>query len=173
MPFSLPLLALTAAVSTAASSVTALTYPINGPADKRVGNVTLKEGPEGVLMEIGVEGLSPGWHGVHFHMTATCEDGKDGYKKSGSHIMHDEEPHGYLNPEGPHAGDLPSLFVQDDGRGAAEFYTTLVSLNGEKGRPALLDKDGSAIIIHSARDDQETQPTGNSGDRIACGELRK
>lgn len=169
----LPLLILTAAVSTASSNITALNYTINGTDGNRIGNVTLKEGPQGVLMEIGVEGLSPGWHGVHFHMTATCEDNKEGFKKAGSHIMHEDEPHGYLNSTGPHAGDLPSLFVQDDGRGAAEFYTTLVSLNGEKDRPALLDKDGSAIIIHSARDDQETQPTGNSGDRVACGELRK
>ena len=72
-------------------------------------------------------------------------------------------------PDGPDAGDLPNLYVAADGTAMAEFFTTSVSLAGAGDLPALLDADGSAVIIHELPDDHRTQPIGGAGGRIACG----
>ena len=69
-------------------------------------------------------------------------------------------------------GDLPNLFVGADGSARAEFFTVLVSVAGGD-MPALLDEDGSAVIIHDQPDDHLTQPIGGAGGRIACGIIKK
>ena len=76
------------------------------------------------------------------------------------------------NPEGPDNGDLPNLFAAADGSAAAEFFTTRVSV-ASGSMPALLDEDGSAVIIHANRDDHLTQPIGGAGGRVACGVIEK
>ena len=77
-------------------------------------------------------------------------------------------PHGLRHADGPDNGDLPNLYVAADGSAMAEFFTTLVSVAGGD-VPALLDEDGSAVIIHEHSDDHLTQPIGGAGGRIACG----
>ena len=77
--------------------------------------------------------------------------------------------HGLLNPDLNEAGDLPNLYVAADGSGAVELLSTFVSLKGVGSKPALADKDGSALVIHANADDYRTQPIGNAGARIACG----
>lgn len=134
------------------------------------GSADLSEGPAGVLIRIEVEGLAPGWHGVHFHATGDCSDEK--FMSSGGHINHllkaEEKPHGLLNPQGPDFGDLPNLYVAEDGTGKAEMFSGLVSFDGAGGRAMLFDADGSAIVIHEGADDHASQPIGGAGARIAC-----
>ena len=67
------------------------------------------------------------------------------------------------NPQGQHAGDMPNLTVGSDGRGALEYRLEGGGFDG------LLDDDGSAFVVHALADDQRTDPSGDSGDRIACG----
>jgi Cu-Zn family superoxide dismutase len=71
-----------------------------------------------------------------------------------------------MNPEGPHAGDMPNLHVPESGKLSIEVLNPLVTLRGDR---ALLDEDGSALVIHAGADDYVTDPAGNAGDRIACG----
>ena len=135
------------------------------------GSAVLRQGPQGVVVELELSGVSPGWHGVHFHEKADCSDPK--FQKSGGHINHAtaKRPHGLLNPEGPDFGDLPNVHAGADGVVKARLYTQLVSVGGAGGRPALTDADGSAIVVHAKADDYVTQPIGGAGDRIACGTI--
>lgn len=80
--------------------------------------------------------------------------------------------HGLLTPNANDAGDLPNLYVTKDGTATVELYSTLASLHGADGRPALKDADGSALIIHTSPDDYTTQPIGGAGARIACAVLK-
>jgi Cu-Zn family superoxide dismutase len=131
-----------------------------------IGRAEMIQTPAGLLVRLRVEGLTPGWHGVHLHTTGSCA--APGFQSAGGHV-HDGAAgaHGLRNPAGPEQGDLPNLFVGSDGRGAAEFYSTLARLSGA--RVNLLDPDGSAILVHAGADDHATQPIGGSGDRVACG----
>lgn len=131
-----------------------------------VGEATVTEAPNGVLLRIQAKGLTPGWHGLHFHEKADCS--KSDFTTAGGHV-HGEATmaHGLLNPDANEAGDLPNLFVAADGSAQAELFSTYVSLAGSKVK--LMDKDGSALVIHANADDHKTQPIGGAGARIACG----
>lgn len=144
-----------------------------GANGKELGRAQLVEGPAGVVIRIELVGLEPGFKGMHLHAVGTCDDHDAGFKHSGSHVNPDGKEHGFLNPKGPDEGDLPNLGVAPDGTAAAEVFTTLVSLTGEGGRPALLDADGAALVIHANTDDHMSQPIGGAGPRIACGVIEK
>jgi len=137
---------------------------------KSIGGAYFHEGPSGVLIRVEVSGLTPGWHGIHLHEKGVCTG--PGFQSAGGHINPGKKPHGLLHPQGPDNGDLPSIFVEQNGIARASPFTTLVSLKGAAGRAAILDADGSAIVIHAAVDNQSTQPIGGSGDRIACGVVK-
>lgn len=134
-----------------------------------IGHADFIQATDGVLMHVSVEGLTPGMHGMHFHEKGDCSD-HEAFKVAGAHIGH-EKPHGYLHPEGPHAGNLPNLIVHDDGSAKVELYTNLVTMTD--GASALLDEDGSTLMIHENPDDHITQPIGGSGPRIACGVIER
>lgn len=138
-----------------------------------IGQATFTDAPRGVLihLEFLERSLPPGWHGLHLHTRGDCSDFAAGFQAAGGHLgMADAVAHGLLNPAGPEAGDLPNLFAGPTGVFGAEFFTPYVTLEPRSAdrRPALLDSDGSALIVHANADDQTTQPTGGSGDRIAC-----
>lgn len=138
-----------------------------GADGKAMGRVMLREGPTGVLIMVEAKGLKPGWHGMHFHEKGTCGDA--GFKLSGGHMNHEPKlSHGLLSAGGPDFGDLPNLWIGADGSGRAQAFSPLVSLHGAHGRPALLDADGSALVIHADPDDQTSQPIGGAGARMAC-----
>ena len=130
-----------------------------------IGKATFEQTPHGVLMYVEVAGLPPGAHGIHLHAVGSCTPD---FKAATGHINPDGVPHGLRNPEGPDHGDLPNLYAGADGSARAEFFTVLVSVAGGE-LPALLDEDGSAVIIHENPDDHLTQPIGGAGGRIACG----
>ncbi|GAA4222926.1 Cu-Zn family superoxide dismutase [Sagittula marina] len=138
------------------------TSEIIGLEGEAIGEATLTQGPDGVLIHVRVEGLEPGKHGLHLHQMATCEPG-EGFTTSGGHVGKVEGGHGLLNMDGPEDGDLPNLFVASDGEGEMEAYTTMITVEG------LMDEDGSAFIIHEAGDDHVSQPIGGAGGRVACG----
>jgi superoxide dismutase, Cu-Zn family len=132
------------------------------------GTATLTAAPNGVLVHVEAKGLAPGWHGMHFHEVGDCS--KPGFTSAGAHIHSQASVvHGLLNPDGNDSGDLPNLYASADGTAMVEVFSTYVSFEGSTTRPALLDKDGSALVIHASPDDYKTQPIGGAGARIACG----
>ena len=114
-----------------------------------------------IMLSLRVEGLVPGRHGVHVHTVGRCDDA--GFASAGGHWNPGAKQHGLDNPKGQHAGDLPNLEVGADGRGMLRYQLKGGSLD------ELLDADGAAMIVHLDADDQKSDPSGNSGDRIACG----
>ena len=171
----LPLLALTiVACHTAASS--------GGGASRRasatlvdaggrdVGTVQLAEQPAGRVALTGtLHDLPPGPHGIHLHAVGQC-DGAASFASAGAHFNPAARKHGLDEPEGPPAGDLPMVVVAADGRATLNATTDRVTLGD--GPTSLLDADGSALVLHAAADDQRTDPSGNSGARIACGVVK-
>lgn len=145
-----------------------LEAPLVNNTGAEIGRVQFTPAPTGVLMRVLVNagGLSPGWHGTHLHMTGDCSDTAK-FEHAGSHIQKDKTSHGLLYPHGPESGDLPNLSVAGDGSAAAEMFTNLITLS------EMQDADGSAFMIHANPDDHVSQPTGNSGDRVACAALRR
>ena len=131
---------------------------------KEVGAATLTVTPSGVLISLDLTAVPPGEHGFHVHTTGKCEP--PDFKSAGPHFNPDQTKHGFMTPEGPHAGDLPNLHVPADGKLQVEVLEPNVTWSGEA---PLLDADGSALVIHAGADDYKTDPAGNSGNRIACG----
>lgn len=130
------------------------------------GTVTLKDTPSGMVhVSAELTGLAPGTHGFHIHETGAC-DGADGFQSAGGHLAGDME-HGVLAEGGPHPGDMPNIHVPDSGALTVEYFLSGVALEG--GDVSIMDDDGAAIMIHSGADDYESQPSGDAGDRIACG----
>lgn len=130
-----------------------------------LGVVVLRAADFGVLLSGTLTGLSPGKHGFHIHETGECEPPT--FESAGSHFAPAGRQHGFHNPDGPHAGDLRNLVVSEDGSTIVDTADSLVVLRD--GPNALLDGDGSALVVHPDPDDYRTQPSGNSGSRIACG----
>jgi Cu-Zn family superoxide dismutase len=144
-----------------------LQVPMIGNNGGELGAATLRGSPHGVVMRIEIKagGLTPGWHGLHFHAVGDCSD-KDHFMAAKAHVNHGGAGHGLLNPNGHEEGDLPNLWVAADGSARAEIATELVTLNA--GPHALRHPGGSALIIHAGEDDHLSQPIGNSGARVAC-----
>jgi Cu-Zn family superoxide dismutase len=131
---------------------------------KEVGKATLTATPSGVLISLVLTAVPAGERAFHIHEVGKCEP--PSFESAGPHFNPDKTKHGVLNPEGPHAGDMPNLHVPESGKLQVEVLNATVSL-GQEG--AVLDEDGSAIVIHKAADDYKTDPAGDAGDRIACG----
>lgn len=149
------------------SPTTAHTSALKGADGSSIGQIMVTPTPNGVLLRVEAKGLTPGWHGMHFHENGDCSDAA--FKSAGAHV-HAKTPvvHGLLNADANDAGDLPNLYVAADGTARVELYSTLVTLNGDGSHPALLDADGSALVIHASPDDYKTQPIGGAGARVAC-----
>lgn len=136
-----------------------------GADQAQYGEVIAAQGDGGLLVNITAQGMAPGPHGVHIHETGKCE-GPD-FKSAGGHWNPMEKSHGFDNPQGAHAGDFFNLDIGADGTGSLEAMVPGATLNG--GDKALLDADGAAFVVHEGADDLRTDPSGDSGGRIACG----
>jgi len=121
-----------------------------------------------VNVSIAVVGLAPGVHGVHLHMTGSCEAPE--FTSAGGHLNPGGHQHGASNPAGAHLGDLPNVTVGNLGTG-----TVSAMLPGTRDEvlAQLFDGDGTAVVVHAGADDYRTDPSGNSGGRIACGVLTR
>lgn len=134
---------------------------------REVGRFTLTQEAGGIRVEGRVTGLTPGAHGFHIHETGMCSPMMTA---SGDHWNPTGAKHGRNNPEGPHVGDLPNLEVGDDGVGTMNAVTAGGQLEGDDD---LLDAGGAALVVHANPDDLLTDPSGGSGDPIACGVINR
>jgi Cu-Zn family superoxide dismutase len=139
------------------------------PTGEVVGQATFTQQADGVMLMAEVKGLPAGEHGIHVHEVGKC-DAPD-FMSAGGHYNPAAKQHGLENPMGAHAGDMPNLTVGGDGTGEFEFMLKGVTL--ESGTGTLFKQDGTALVIHAAADDEKTDPSGNSGARIACGVIMK
>ena len=147
---------------------TSASAELRDPAGRNVGSVTVRDTAGGLRVRIESTALAQGAHGAHLHEFGRCE--APDFASAGAHWNPTDDQHGSQNPQGPHLGDLPNLLVGTDGRGILEYVVSGARLTG--GDRALLDRDGAALVVHSAADDYRTDPSGNSGARIACGALQ-
>jgi Cu-Zn family superoxide dismutase len=134
---------------------------------QRVGEATISDGPNGLVVRLNLQekpaGIAPGVHGFHIHRVGRCEPP---FKSAGDHFAPQKHGHGFLSKNGRHAGDMPNIHVPANDTLTVEHFVPDVRL---KGKNALLDADGSALVIHAQPDDYRSDPSGSAGDRIACG----
>lgn len=156
-----PLLALAACQTIVPAHTRVATALLRAADGTTVGTVTATEAAGGVMINLTVSGLSAGPRGVHVHQVGACGPT---FAAAGGHWNPASMTHGLDGNNGQHAGDMPNLEVRADGTGTLGYrLSDAATFDG------LLDADGSAFIVHAGRDDQASDPTGNSGDRVACG----
>jgi superoxide dismutase, Cu-Zn family len=156
------------AAAGAGAAAEARTTLLNAQGDT-VGTATLREMGETVRISISVSGLPPGEKGIHIHEVGRCDPPT--FESAGGHFAPQGRQHGFDNPAGPHAGDLQNINVGADGTAQQELTTDLVTLR--EGPRSIFDADGTSLVIHAGPDDYRTDPSGQSGDRIACGVISR
>lgn len=135
---------------------------------KSVGDALIWDKGPGVRLDLHLHDLTPGEHAIHFHQVPKCE--APDFKSAGGHFNPDSKKHGFDSPDGHHAGDMKNFTVGADGKAYVHLTDDDATL---KDGPHSLLTNGTAIVIHAKADDYKTDPSGNSGDRIACGVLTK
>ena len=133
-----------------------------------VGTAVVAGAGDTLTLTVAATGISPGPHGIHLHMVGDCTP--PGFTSAGGHLNPGGHQHGTDNPAGSHLGDLPNIVA--NASGAASLSAPLRGGRAQI-ESALFDVDGTAVVIHAAADDYKTDPTGNSGARIACGVLKR
>ena len=131
-----------------------------------VGTATFTQAADGVLVRVEFNNLQAGPHALHIHDSGLCEPPE--FTSAGDHFNPDGKEHGFNNPNGPHAGDLPNFTVAEDGKASLETLNPRVSLQ-QGAANSLLKPGGTSLVIHMGTDDYQTDPAGDSGERIACG----
>ena len=148
-----------------------IVVPIKTSTGDDAGTATFNSTKKGVQIKLDLKNLPVGEHGVHIHSKALC-DGPD-FKTAGGHFNPDNKQHGFENPMGHHAGDLPKNVTIGEGHlGQATFNLNYISLDPSAPN-SIVANGGTSIVIHEKADDMKTDPAGNSGDRIACGVISK
>ncbi len=141
--------------------------PLVNSAGQQIGTVSAYQTAGGASLKIQASGLPHGVHGIHVHGVGRCDT--PDFKSAGGHWNPTSHQHGTMNPMGPHGGDLPNVSVAANGVLVATVAVPGADITGPG---ALLDSDGAALVIHAGPDDYKTDPSGNSGDRIACAVLQ-
>lgn len=135
---------------------------------QRVGMAQLVADARGTRITLDGTALPAGTHGVHIHENGMCE--APSFTTAGGHYNPGGKQHGLRNPQGHHLGDLPNLVVGADGIGHLDAVVAASLMNGTS---SLMKPGGTSLVIHATADDQVTDPSGNSGARIACGVISR
>lgn len=155
----------------AAAQKSRATATVMGLDGKPIGQVNFRATSQGVLVEINLKGLPPGVHALSINAAGKC-DPKSRFASAGGHFSHNpKKQHGYMAKGGSHGGDLPNQVAAADGTLRASIVSNQFSIG--TGKKSVFDKDGAAFVVHVRGDDYMSQPAGNSGDRLACGVLKR
>lgn len=176
LTFCAPALALMAAGCTADSLAPVSNAPpaptatadLRNSAGLPMGTATATQIGDSVRISVRAMNLPAGPHGIHVHQTGVCAP--PDFASAGAHWNPTGRKHGKSNPAGMHLGDLSNIMIGTTGQGVLEYTIRNARLMG--GSPAVIDADGAAVVIHAAPDDDRTDPSGNSGARVACGTFR-
>jgi len=163
------ILSLGAFLATCPRPQEAATAEMLGMNGKPIGTLRLTQESDGVRLSGRLTGLPAGPHALHIHATGQCH-GPD-FKSAGGHFNPYNRKHGTQNKDGPHAGDLPNFIAAADGSAEINCVATLVTLR--PGKNSLFPAGGTCVVVHEKPDDEITDPTGNAGERIACGVILK
>lgn len=134
---------------------------------KDVGRVTMQETRGRIVIAVHARGLPAGVHGLHLHDVGLCEG--PNFDTAGGHFNPGNKEHGRQNKRGAHLGDLGNITVA--GNGSGDRSVTITSAEARRGIASFLGEKGRALVVHASQDDEKTDPSGNSGARIACGAL--
>jgi len=140
-------------------------------AGMKIGTAKITSTKDGVKIAVNVDHLTAGEHGIHIHNVGKCEG--PAFTSAGGHFNPTTAHHGMNNAQDPHPhlGDLLNLVVSKDGKAKTTFVAKGVTLGD--GANSLFHDGGTALVIHAKADDLMSDPSGNSGDRIACGVIEK
>ncbi len=143
-------------------SAGARAVPLVNASGQAIGEVRVVDNGTGATLLVTARSLPAGVHGIHVHDVGVCDP--PDFKSAGPHWNPTNKQHGAVNPQGAHVGDLQNVTVAPDGSLDAE-----IAVPGAAG--PMLDTNGAALVIHADPDDYRTDPSGNSGARIACAVL--